>query len=66
MELAILAVVVLLLIAFAAAGGLFDRVRPARRRVVEPPVTRERVVERPVERVVERPVERERIVERDL
>ena len=61
MTLALIAVVVLLLVAFLAAGGAFDRVRPARRRVVEPPVTRERVVERPVERerVVERQVERD-------
>ena len=65
MTLAIIAVVVLLLVAFAAAGGLFDRVRPgrARRVVVEPTATRERIVERPVERVVERPTER--VVERD-
>ena len=64
MTLAIIAVVVLLLVAFAAAGGLFDRVRPGRaRRVVEPAATRERIVERPVERVVERPTER--VVERD-
>ena len=60
MTLAIIAVVVLLVVAFAAAGGAFDRVRPGRapRVVVDAPVTRERVVERPVERVVER----ERIV----
>jgi hypothetical protein len=61
MTLAIIAVVVLLLIAFAAAGGLFDRVRPGRRTVVERPVTPERVVERPV--ATERVVETDRIVE---
>jgi hypothetical protein len=56
MTLAIIAVVVLLLVAFAAAGGAFDRVRPGRTRrvLVEPAATRERIVERPVERVVER------------
>lgn len=60
MTLAIILVAVLLLVAFLAAGGAFDRVRPARRRVVvDTPVTRERVVERPVDRVVER----ERIIE---
>jgi len=63
MTLAIVLVVVLLIVAFAAAGGAFDRVRPARRRVVAEPAVRERVVERPVERVVERPVDR--VVERD-
>lgn len=68
MTLALIAVVVLLVIAFLAAGGAMDRVRPARRRVVERPVATERIVERPVvrERVVERPVETERIVERPL
>lgn len=62
MDLAIIAVVVMLVAAVAVAAGLFDRPRRAARRarVVERPVVerpvRERVVERPV---VERPVERE-------
>lgn len=68
MTYALIAVVVLLVIAFLAAGGALDRVRPSRRRVVERPVATERVVERPVatERVVERPVATERVVERPL
>jgi hypothetical protein len=65
MVLALIIVAVLLVIAFLAAGGALDRVRPARTRrvVADRPV--ERIVERPVERVVERPVATERVVERD-
>ncbi|MBK5305836.1 MAG: hypothetical protein JJD92_04030 [Frankiaceae bacterium] len=65
MTLALLAVAVLVLVALLVAGGALDRVRPARRVMVDRPVTRERIVERPVvrERVVERPVETERVIE---
>jgi len=45
---ALIIVGVLVLVAIAAAAGMFDRTRRVRRRTT--------VVERPVERVVERPV----------
>jgi hypothetical protein len=63
MVLALILVAVLLVVAFLAAGGALDRVRPARSRrvVVDRPVARERIVERPVAQ--ERVVERERIIE---
>jgi hypothetical protein len=63
MTLAIVLIVVLLVIAFLAAGGAFDRVRTRRTRrvIVDRPVVRERVVERPV--ATERVVERDRVIE---
>lgn len=68
LTLALIVVAVLVLVALLVAGGALDRTRPARRVVVERPVTRERIVETPVvervrERVVERPVVTERVIE---
>lgn len=59
----ILAVILVLVMAFSMFGSGPTRVR--RRTIVERPVRRRRIVEEPVvrERVVEEPVVRERVVE---
>jgi len=59
----ILAVILVLVMAFSMFGSGPSRVR--RRTVIERPLRRRRVVEEPVvrERVVEEPVVRERVVE---